>query len=333
MRESNLPGSMPKLAVLVIGSAFDAAIHDAFGKAHDLNCYETYSREFMGRDLSAYLGPDYAGQWLESYILPQLRPRLELYHTVGAADPLTTAEVTKPVGDGLPETLPDWIRYNGLTHFKIKLNGNDLPWDLERVLTVDRLAAATPRERGAGHGCYSLDFNERCESVGYLIELLRRLAERSPRGFERIQYVEQPTPRDLLADSGNRMHAAAKLKPVVIDESLTDLETLLRAREMGYTGAALKACKGQSQSLLMAAAAQRLGMFLCVQDLTCSGAALIQSAGLAARVPGVTAIEANARQFCPEANRPWESRFPGIFRVREGWMDTSDLCGAGLGAV
>ena len=42
------------------------------------------------------------------------------------------------------------------------------------------------------------------------------------------------------------MHEAAKFEPVVIDESLLDLESLQLAREMGYTGAALKACKGQS---------------------------------------------------------------------------------------
>ena len=43
-------------------------------------------------------------------------------------------------------------------------------------------------------------------------------------------------------------------------------------------------------------------MFLCVQDLTCPGASLIHSAGLAAHVPGVAAIEANGRQYCPAAN-------------------------------
>ena len=78
------------------------------------------------------------------------------------------------------------------------------------------------------------------------------------------------------------MHAAARLKPIVIDESLADLESLLLARDMGYTGAALKACKTQSHSLLMAAAARKYEMFLCVQDLTCPGASLIHSAGLAA---------------------------------------------------
>src|SRR5947208_11365871 len=129
------------------------------------------------------------------------------------------------------------------------------------------------------------------------------------------------------------MHEAARLKPVVIDESLTDLESLLLAREMGYTGAALKACKGQSQAVLMAAAAQKEKMFLCVQDLTCPGASLIHSAGLAAHVPGVAAIEANALQYCPAANAPWVERFPGIFRIRDGTMETGTLTGLGLSAV
>jgi hypothetical protein len=102
---------------------------------------------------------------------------------------------------------------------------------------------------------------------------------------------------------------------------------------MGYTGVALKACKGQSQAMLMAAAAQKFGMFLCVQDLTCPGASLIQSAGIAARVPGNAGIEANARQFVPTANEPLESRFPGLFTIHGGVMKTGQLTGPGLGAV
>jgi len=169
--------------------------------------------------------------------------------------------------------------------------------------------------------------------VEYLIELLNKLRERTPLSFDRVQYVEQPTARDLKSNPQNRMHAAAKLRPVVIDESLTDYESLLLAREMGYTGVALKACKGQSQSLLLGAAARRLGLFLCVQDLTCPGASLIQSASLAAHIPGVSGIEANSRQYCPAANHGWEDRFPGVFQIRAGEMDTSRLCGLGLGAV
>ena len=80
----------------------------------------------------------------------------------------------------------------------------------------------------------------------------------------------------------------------------------------------------------MAAAAQKYGMFLCVQDLTCPGASLIHSAGLAAHVPGVAAIEANARQYVPAANQDWAAKFPGIFVVKDGQMKTGVLDRPGL---
>ncbi len=127
------------------------------------------------------------------------------------------------------------------------------------------------------------------------------------------------------------MHAAAKIKPVVIDESLVDLESLLLCRELGYSGVALKACKGHSEALLMGAAAQKFGMFLCVQDLTCPGRSFLHSATLAARIPTIAAIESNSRQYCPAGNLGWEQRFPGMFRVTDGTLDTSILDGPGLG--
>jgi L-alanine-DL-glutamate epimerase-like enolase superfamily enzyme len=180
---------------------------------------------------------------------------------------------------------------------------------------------------------YLLDFNEGCPDVGYLLDLLGKVRQATPDGFRRIKYVEQPTSRDLATDRANVMHEASKLLPVVVDEGLVDLETLLLAREMGYTGVALKACKGQSGAMLMAAAAQKYGMFLCVQDLTCPGASLIHSAGIAARVPGNAGIEANARQFVPAASAAWDARFPGLFTIRDGAMRTGQLTGPGLSAV
>jgi L-alanine-DL-glutamate epimerase-like enolase superfamily enzyme len=329
-RRLKLAEPIPKLCMLVTASAFDAAVHDAFGKVHGLNCYRTYGPDFMSYDLSHYLTPEFKGEYVSQYVARDPKPRMPLYHLVGAVDPIFDSDVTKRVGDGLPETLPQWIRYNGLTHLKIKLNGDNQEWDVDRVLSVDRAATETePRRKWF----YSLDFNEKCPNVAYLIDFLRRVKEKSSSGFERIQYVEQPTARDLKSHRENVMTAASKLCPVVIDESLTDFENLMLAREMGYTGAALKACKTQSQAMLMAAAGQKYKMFLCVQDLTCPGASLIHSAGLAAHVPTVAAIEANSRQYVPAANKAWESRFPGIFHITDGDMDTSHLTGHGLGAV
>jgi L-alanine-DL-glutamate epimerase-like enolase superfamily enzyme len=331
-RERGLAEPIPRLATLVVASPFDAALHDAYGKLHGLSCYHTYGPDFLTHDLGHYLGAEFAGEQLEAYIAREPAPRLPLYHLVGALDPLEPGDVKQPVGDGLPETLGEWIHFNGLTHLKVKLNGDDVGWDVERVCRVDRVCEAEQAKRGLKDWQYSLDFNERSPGVEALLEFLRRLRERSPRGFARVAYIEQPTARDLKANRHNVMHEASKLRPVVIDESLLDLESLRLAREMGYTGAALKACKGQSQSLLLAAAARKYGLFLCVQDLTCPGASLIHSAGLAAHVPGVTAIEANSRQYVPAANAAWAERFPGIFRVTAGTLETSTLTGPGLGA-
>jgi L-alanine-DL-glutamate epimerase-like enolase superfamily enzyme len=323
---------IPTLCTLVVASAFDAAIHDAYGKAFGASCYETYGPAFMRRDLSADLGAAFAGEFLDRYVPSAPRARTPVFHSVGASDPLEAADVTARLDDGLPNTLEEWIAQDGLTRFKIKLNGGNGAADYDRILRIDRTVRRLLAPRRVDWK-YLLDFNEGCPNVGYLLDLLARVKAATPDGFARILYIEQPTARDLVRDRANVMHEAAKLCPVVADESLTDLESLLLAREMGYTGVALKACKGQSHAMLLAAAAQKFGMFLCVQDLTCPGASLVHSAGIAARVPGNAGIEANARQFVPSASAAWEPRFPGLFAIREGVMETGQLTGPGLGAV
>lgn len=321
---------IPKMCTLTAVSPFDAAVHDAFGTLHGVSAYQTYGSDFMSHDLSHYLGAEFKGEWLSQYVTPQPKPRMPLYHLVGAVDPIDASDITTRLNDGLPETLPEWIRANGLTHMKIKLNGSDLAWDVARVVRVDKVATETQRTRGVKDWVYSLDFNERCPNVGYLLDCLGQIRSQTPDGFARIQYVEQPTARDLKANPANVMHEAAKIKPVVIDESLTDYDTLMLARDMGYSGAALKACKGQTQALLMGAAVQHHKLFCCVQDLTCPGASLIHSAGLAAHVKTVAAIEANSRQYVPAANAGWDTRYPGLFRITDGTVDTSKLNGPGL---
>jgi hypothetical protein len=81
----------------------------------------------------------------------------------------------------------------------------------------------------------------------------------------------------------------------------------------------------------MGAAAHKYGMFLCVQDLTCPGASFLHSASLAARIPDIAAIEGNARQYCPAGNLGWIDRFPAVFRVCDGMIDTGALDWPGLG--
>lgn len=331
VRRLSLEEPMPRLAQLVAASPLEAAIHDAYGKTLGENAYNLLGPEYANADLGAYLTDDFAGEFLDQYTSREPKATMPLYHLVGALDPLFAGDVSNRINDGLPETLGEWIAADGLTHLKIKLNGDDLDWDVDRVDAVERAACEAQAARGSNRWYYSLDFNEKCANVQYILDFLAKTGEKSSAALERVQYIEQPTHRDLRANPENRMHEAAKIKPVVIDESLIDLDSLLLAREQGYSGVALKACKGHSEALLMGAAAQKYNLFLCVQDLTCVGASLLHSASIAARIPTVAAIEGNGRQYCPIGNRGWDERFPGMFNITDGTVATSELDGAGLG--
>ena len=190
-------------------------------------------------------------------------------------------------------------------------------------------------EAQATRGCtawhYSADFNEKCANVEYVLDFFAKIGERSPTALGRLQYIEQPTHRDLRANPKNRMHRAAEIKPIVIDESLVDLESLLLSREMGYSGVALKTCKGHSGALLMAAAAQKYGMFLCVQDLTCPGASFLHSASLAARIPRRGSHRRQRPSVLPSRQQRVGRAFSNDFHITDGAVGTAALNRAGLG--
>jgi L-alanine-DL-glutamate epimerase-like enolase superfamily enzyme len=329
--ELNIAEPMPVLAQMVAASPLEGAIHDAQGKALGQNSYNLLGPEFVDHDLAHYLTPEFRGEYLDRYTLRTPKARMPLYHLVGALDPLFDADVVNRLDDGIPNSLGEWIAFNGLTHLKIKLNGDDLNWDVERVVNVERVAVEAQAKRGCTVWNYSLDFNEKCANVQYILDFLAKVKERSPAAFDRVQYIEQPTHRDLKAHPENKMHAAAKIKPVVIDESLVDLESLLLCRELGYSGVALKACKGHTEALLMGAAAQKYQMFLCVQDLSCPGASFLHSASLSARIPTIAAIEGNSRQYCPKGNDGWRDRYPSMFKISDGTVGTACLDEPGLG--
>jgi len=322
---------MPKLAELVAASPFEAALHDGYGKALKANSYNLLGPDYVHHDLEHYLNGEFAGEYLDRYTLRQPKPKMPLYHLVGALDPLVDSDIHQRLRDGLPETLGEWIVMDGLTHLKIKLNGDDLPWDVERVVGVERVAVQAQASQGVSTWHYSLDFNEKCSGALYLLDFLKQLEERAPAALARVQYIEQPTHRDLKKHPENKMHAAAAIKPVVIDESLVDLDSLQLAREQGYSGVALKACKGHTEALLMGAAAQKYGLFLCVQDLSCPGYSFLHSASIAARIPTIAAIEGNSRQYCPAGNRTWGELYPSMFHITDGTVGTSVLTKNGLG--
>ncbi|MBI5387705.1 MAG: mandelate racemase/muconate lactonizing enzyme family protein [Verrucomicrobia bacterium] len=321
---------MPWLAALVCNSVFDLALHDAFGQLHQRPVYETYTPDFLNRDLSTYLLPagrhaSFAGKFPCDFLLPRRRERLRAWHLVGGLDLLDAPELTgHEPNDGYPVLLADWIRRDGLKCLKVKLRGNDDAWDYRRLVRVGAIAVP--------HGVEWLtaDFNCTVTDPAYVNDILDRLRDEHPRFHGMILYVEQPFPYELEQHPID-VHSVAARKPLFLDESAHDWRLVKLGRELGWTGVALKTCKTQTGALLSGCWAQAHGMTLMVQDLTNPMLAQVPHCLLAAHMPTIMGVETNAMQFYPDASKPEEAVHPGLYRRREGCVDLASVRGAGFG--
>ena len=258
---------MPWLAALVCNSAFDLALHDAYGRLASRPVYTTYGAEFLERDLAQFLDPahdsiSFAGKYPADYLLKQPARRLVAWHLVGGLDPLAPSELTgAEPDDGYPVLLSDWIQRDGLKCLKIKLRGNDGPWDFQRLVRVGQIALPL------GVEWLTADFNCTVQDPEYVNRVLDELRAKYPRVYQRVLYVEQPFPYDLERYRINVRSVAAR-KPLFLDESAHDWRMIRMGRELGWTGVALKTCKTQTGAILSACWARAHGMDLMVQDLT-----------------------------------------------------------------
>ena len=325
------PEAMPWLAALVCCSAFDIAVHDAYGRLLDKDVYSTYNAEFMNEDLAAFIEPaedsgvSFVGKYPADFLEFPGAERLAAWHLVGGKDLLDASELTgQEPDDGYPVLLPDWIERGGLTCLKVKLRGNDAAWDYERLVKVGTIAIDKGAEWLTG------DFNCTVTEPAYVNEILDRLKAEHPRIYDMILYVEQPFPYDLEANRID-VHSVSARKPLFMDESAHDWRLVRLGRELGWTGVALKTCKTQTGALLSLCWAKAHGMQLMVQDLTNPMLAQIPHVRLAAHAGTIMGVETNAMQFYPEASRPEEAVHPGLYRRRGGEVDLSSLSGAGFG--
>ncbi len=322
---------MPLLAALVCCSAFDIALHDAYGKLVERPIYETYTAEFMTRDLATFLEPaagtavSFAGKYPANFLTTPRPASLPAWHLVGGMDKVDAAELdgTEP-DDGYPVLLRDWIRTDGLNCLKIKLRGNDAVWDYERLVRVGETAI----EEGANW--LTTDFNCTVTDPAYVNEILDRLVLDHPRIYGMILYVEQPFPYDLEAHAID-VHSVSARKPLFMDESAHDWRVVRRGRELGWTGVALKTCKTQTGALLSLCWAKAHGMTLMVQDLTNPMLAQIPHVLLAAHAGTIMGVETNGMQFYPDASAAEAVVHPGLYRRRGGQLQLDSIQGPGYG--
>ncbi|MCH9021647.1 MAG: mandelate racemase/muconate lactonizing enzyme family protein, partial [Planctomycetes bacterium] len=322
---------MPHLAALICSSAFDIALHDAYGNLLQTDIYKTYNSQYMNHDLSHYLtsadghDDDFTGKYPADFLIDPPPQSLPAWHLVGGMDCLDDSERSAAdPDDGYPVLLPEWIKRDGLTCLKIKLRGNDWNWDYQRLEKVGQIAI--------DHNVLWLttDFNCTVSDPHYVNEILDRLMIEHPRIFQMILYVEQPFPYDLEQNQID-VHSLSARKPLFMDESAHDWKLIRLGRKLGWTGVALKTCKTQTGALLSLAWAKSHGLTLMVQDLTNPMLAQIPHLRLAAHAGTIMGVETNAMQFYPNASEPEAKVHPNLYQRKNGQVNLKTLKGPGFG--
>jgi L-alanine-DL-glutamate epimerase-like enolase superfamily enzyme len=322
---------VPWLAALVCASAFDLALHDAFGVVNSVPAFDTYNSQYMSSDLSEFLKPaagadvTFLGRFPEEFLV---RPRLDTvpaWHLIGGKDPIDEGELTgAEPDDGYPVLLRDWIRRDGLRCLKVKMRGDDAAWDYERLEKVGEIAVRD------GVDWLTADFNCTVGDPAYVNAILDRLVKEHPRYYGMLLYIEQPFPYDLEAHKID-VHSVSARKPLFMDESAHDWRFVRLGRELGWSGVALKTCKTLTGAILALCWAKAHGMTLMVQDLSNPMLAQVSHVLLAAHTGTIMGVESNGMQFYPEASHPEAAIHPGLFRRRAGCLDLSSVRGPGLG--
>jgi L-alanine-DL-glutamate epimerase-like enolase superfamily enzyme len=330
-RQDSFAEPMPYLAALICCSAFDQAVHDAYGVSVGRPLYGLYDAEHMNRDLSFYLEPAaggrvrFEGLYPKDFLVAKPATMLPAWHLVGGVDALYDGDLNggEP-DDGYPVTLVGWIKRDGLKALKVKLRGNDSRWDYQRMCRVGELALR--------HDVLwlSADFNCMVTDPAYVNDLLDRLKAEYPRIYGALLYVEQPFPH-AMEDHPIDVHSVSSRKPLMMDESAHDWQHVRMGRELGWNGVALKTCKTQTGALLSLCWARAHGMALMVQDLTNPSLAMIPHALLASHCGTIYGVETNAVQFWPDASKPESRVHTGLYERRNGVIDLRTLTGAGFG--
>lgn len=322
---------LPWLAALVALSAFDIALHDAYGNVNEVPVYKTYNRYCMNKDLSWFLESakdkeiSFKDIYPEDFFVLPPEQYLPVWHLVGGLDEID--EEVPPEKDpmnGYPVNLKDWIKKDGLECLKIKLKGTDSEWDYKRIVKVGNTGLE------AGVKWLSVDFNCTVTDPAYVNSILDKLRINNPPISEMILYVEQPFPYDLQANKID-VHSVSSRKPLFMDESAHNWELIRLGRELGWTGVALKICKTQTEALLSLSWAKAYGMPLMVQDLTNPMLAQIPHVLLAAHAGTIMGVESNAMQFYPEASKAEAEIHPGIYTRTNGHLDLTTIRGPGFG--
>ncbi len=281
----------------------ERAVIDALGRLLGLSVADLVASDALGMDLSR-LDPDLKGFDFRGCLPERPLEQLWVRHTVGLLDPLNAADITAgaAASDGLPETLEDYLRVDGIRYLKIKVSGR-LDEDLTRLDFIADILS-----RSASPCSVTLDGNEQYKDLGEFDELVNRLRT-TPRlqPLDRaILFIEQPLDRSvaLSSDAASLLNRISRHKPVIIDEADGTLDAFRIAMALGYRGVSHKNCKGIYKSLLNFARVQRRNeaigsqsYFLSAEDLTNLPVVPLQADLALVALLGIPHVERNGHHY------------------------------------
>lgn len=237
-------------------SFFERAVVDAVGNALGRSYHEIVRENALGVRMGE-IHPELGALEPRDVVGDSPLPEMWVRHTVGLSDPILDGDIApgERLNDELPQSLEEYIARQRLRYFKIKVCG-DIDVDVPRLRAIARLLDSSVED--AYH--ISLDGNEQYRRIESFLALIEELwsAPDFVRFFSSIRYIEQPMARDVALDPRitQAMTALSHVKPVIVDESDSELSTFKRAMSVGYRGISAKNCKGIYKSLMNQGLAQ-----------------------------------------------------------------------------
>jgi|UniRef100_UPI00404B1F9F hypothetical protein len=296
--DNNLPPLLAQFGVTLV----ERALIDATCRHEGTTLASALHKNTLGIDLGEIhpsLAGSLPGEWLPA------QPPTEVFarHTVGLSDALTDEEIPdeERVEDGLPQSLVACIRFYGLRHFKLKING-EVARDQSRLAQMANIFA---QECGGGYA-YSLDGNESFHEVAAFKDYVSNLHAKVGNAdfWSKLLFIEQPWHRSVALSPAIGELAAAwpDRPPIIIDESDAELSSLPTALSLGYAGTSHKNCKGvfkgvANACLLAQRREQGLPAMMSGEDLSnVAPVAVLQDLAAQACL-GITSVERNGHHY------------------------------------
>ncbi|MCC6579036.1 MAG: hypothetical protein IT440_01240, partial [Phycisphaeraceae bacterium] len=168
----------PVLARAMCASPFDAAIHDAAGIAMGVSALDLYDQNVDLPDADPYFADHNACAAIRR-LIRQPRWDLPAWLVVGKNDSASD--------------LSPWVRQRDYRCFKLKIMGRDAAADVARTVEVYRTAI----ELGATEPRLTVDSNEANPDAASVLDYLHQLRSADAKAFAALEYLEQPTARDI----------------------------------------------------------------------------------------------------------------------------------------